>query len=129
MEGDAVFALGADRALASPEVLFDALDAAFVAFKNRQRILQADDSCSCNTCRSVGNLDLKIARWPGRRHPRAPGRGRRAYIPLTEAALRWAGVDPDLAGLDVHTERCEHFGDVRCFVRGLDAGVAAATVA
>jgi len=46
--------------------------------------------------------------------------GRRAYILLTEAALRWAGLDPDLTGLDAHTERYEHFGDVRYFVRDLD---------
>ena len=48
------------------------------------------------------------------------GVGRRAYILLTEAALRWAGVDPDLAGLDAHTEHYEHFSDVRYFVRDLD---------
>jgi uncharacterized protein DUF2652 len=146
VEGDAVFALGADRALGSPHVLFDALDAAFVAFKNRQRTLEEDDSCSCRACRSVGNLDLKIVAHHGRflrqmvgdRSQAAGvnvilvhrllknGVGRRAYILLTEAALRWAGVDPDLAGLDAHTERYEHFGDVRCFVRDLDAGAVVA---
>ena len=44
--------------------------------------------------------------------------GRRAYILLTDAALRWAGVDPAPAGLIAHTERYEHFGEVRYFVRG-----------
>jgi hypothetical protein len=149
VEGDAVFALGADQALGSPEALLDALDAAFVAFKSRQRELEADDSCSCNACRSVGNLDLKIVAHHGRflrqmvgdRSQAAGvdvilahrllknGVGRRAYLLLTEAALRWAGVDPDLAGLTAHTERYEHFGDVRCFVRGLDAGAAVAVAA
>jgi hypothetical protein len=45
--------------------------------------------------------------------------GRRAYILLTEAALRWVGVDPAAAGLSAHTERYDHFGNVRCFVRDL----------
>ncbi len=42
---------------------------------------------------------------------------KRAYLLLTEAALRWVGIDaagPDLA---MHVERYEHLGDVRCFVR------------
>jgi len=140
VEGDAVFALAADRVLGPPATLLDVLEDAVAAFRNRQRELQADDSCSCNACRSVGNLDLKIVAHHGRflrqmvgdRSQAAGvnvvlahrllknGVGRRAYILLTEAALRWAGVDPDLAGLDAHTERYEHFGDVRYFVRDLD---------
>jgi hypothetical protein len=50
--------------------------------------------------------------------------GKRAYLLLTEAALRWAGVDPTRSGLVVHIERYEHFGDVHCFVRDLGTGVA-----
>ena len=113
---------------------------AVVAFRNRQHELLADESCGCNACRSVGSLDLKIVAHHGRFLRQTVGDrsqvagldvilahrllkngvGRRAYILLTEAALRWAGIDPDLAGLAVHTERYEHFGDVRCFVRDLD---------
>jgi len=52
--------------------------------------------------------------------------GKPAYILLTEAALRWAGVDPEEAGLLPHTERYEHFGEVRCFVRDLGEDVARA---
>jgi hypothetical protein len=140
VEGDAVFALGPDRVLAPPATLLDVLDDAFVAFKGRQRELQADESCSCHACRSVGSLDLKIVAHHGRflrqmvgDRSQAAGvnvllahrllknglEGRRAYLLLTEAALRWAGVDPTRAGLVAHTERYEHFGDVRCFVKPL----------
>jgi hypothetical protein len=38
---------------------------------------------------------------------------------LTEAALRWIGIDPARAGLVAHTERYDYLGDVRCFVRDL----------
>jgi hypothetical protein len=48
-------------------------------------------------------------------------RGGRAYLLLTEAALRWTGLEPSRAGLTTHTERCEHLGAVRCFVRDLAA--------
>ncbi len=145
VEGDAVFALGADRVVGPPAILLDALDRAFAAFRNRQSELAADESCSCNACRNVGSLDLKIVAHHGRflrqmvgDRSQAAGMnvilahrllknglaGRRAYILLTEAALRWAGLNPTRAGLSAHTERYEHFGDVRYFVRELRTDVA-----
>jgi Protein of unknown function (DUF2652) len=140
VEGDAIFALGPDRALVPPAILLDVLEDAFVAFRNRQRELQADESCPCNVCRNIGNLDLKIVAHHGRFLRQMVGNrsqaagvsvvlahrllknglvGKRAYILLTEEALRWAGVNPTQTGLIAHTERYEHFGDVRYFVRDL----------
>jgi hypothetical protein len=52
--------------------------------------------------------------------------GKGAYLLLTEAALRWIGVDPARAGLVAHTERYEHLGDIQCFVRDLAAEPVAA---
>lgn len=60
VEGDAVFALGPDRTLVPRANLLDALEQAFVAFRTRQRELQADESCSCRVCANVSLLDLKI---------------------------------------------------------------------
>jgi hypothetical protein len=141
VEGDAVFALGPDAVLGPPAGLLDVLDGAFGAFRARQRELEADDSCDCKACRSVGSLDLKIVAHHGRFLRQMVGDrsqvagvdvilthrllkngllDKRAYLLLTEAALRWADVDPTRAGLAPHTERYEHFGDVRCFVRDLD---------
>jgi len=143
VEGDAVFALGPDRALVPPAILLDVLDDAFVAFKNRQRELQADETCSCKACGNVSSLDLKIVAHHGRfLRQMVGGRGqvagadvilahrlvkngvrRRAYLLLTEAALRWVGLDPTLAGLVAHNERYEHLGDVRYFVRDLGSPI------
>src|SRR5882672_5376475 len=47
VEGDAVFALGADAAVVPPAKLLDVLDEAFAAFRARRGELAADDSCSC----------------------------------------------------------------------------------
>jgi Protein of unknown function (DUF2652) len=139
VEGDAVFALGPDRALATPAALLPVLEDAFAAFKHRQRALEADDECQCAACRNVGKLDLKLVAHHGRflrqmvgdRSQAAgasvllvhrllknelPGR---AYILLTDAALRWAGLTPSRTGLAPHTERYEHFGDVLCYVKEL----------
>jgi hypothetical protein len=143
VEGDAVFALGSDRAMAPPAILLEVLKDAFTAFRMRQRELAADERCSCRACRSVGNLDLKIVAHHGQFLRQMVGDrsqaagvnvvlvhrllkndwpGSRAYILLTDAALRWMGVNPQEAMLSPHTERYEHFGDVRYFVKDLGGG-------
>lgn len=140
VEGDAIFALGPEGAVVPPARLLDVLDDAFVAFKDRQREMQADDSCSCAACRNVGNLNLKIVAHHGRfvrqrvgDHGQVAGvdviiahrllknglARRRAYLLLTESALRWLGLDRARAKLTAHVERYEHLGNVRCFVRDL----------
>jgi hypothetical protein len=138
VEGDAVFALGPDRVLAPRANLLDVLDHAFVAFRQRQRELQADESCGCNACRNVGRLDLKIVAHHGRfLRQLVGGRGqvagadvilahrllkngvaqKRGYLLLTQAALEWIGIEAAGPGLAGHVERYEHLGDVRYFVR------------
>ena len=137
VEGDAVFALGPDRALVPPAGLLDVLDEAFVAFRTRRREMQADETCDCRVCRNIGSLDLKIVAHHGRflrqlvggrgqvagadviltHQLLKNGIGKRAYLLLTESALRWLGVDAARPGLAMHVERYEHLGDVRCFVR------------
>jgi hypothetical protein len=142
VEGDAVFALGADGALLPPARLLSVLDSAFAAFKAAQRELAADESCGCGACRTVESLDLKIIAHHGRflRHAvggRAQVAGvdvilahrllkngvttERAYALLTEALLGWLGLDPIELGLIGRVESYEHLGDIRCFVRRLDA--------
>ena len=139
VEGDAVFALGPDHMLVPRAKLLTALDEAFVAFKNRQRQMQADETCSCNTCQSIGSLDLKIVVHHGRFLRQLVGGrgqvagadvilahqllkndlGKRAYLLLTEAALRWFGLDAMRSDLAVHVARYAYLWDVRCFVREL----------
>ena len=142
VEGDAVFALGPDGALAAPSRLLEVFEAAFGAFKTVQRELAADESCSCGACRSVESLDLKIVAHRGRFLRHAVGgrsqvagpdvilahrllkngvTGSRAYVLLTDTVLGWLGLDPVELGLALRVESYEHLGDVRCFVRPLDA--------
>ena len=142
VEGDAVFALGADGALLPPARLLDVFDEAFTAFKTLQRELAADESCACGACSSVESLDLKIVAHHGRflrhavgGHSQVAGpdvilahrllkngvTASRAYVLLTGAMLEWLGVDANALGLDARVESYEHLGDVRCFVRTLDA--------
>jgi hypothetical protein len=141
VEGDAVFALGPDGTLLPPTRLLDTVDAALLAFKTAQRELAADESCSCGACRSVERLDLKIVAHRGRflRHL-VGGRDQvagvdvilahrllkngvtsRAYVLVTDAVLGWLGLDPTESGFVARVESYEHLGDVRCFVRTLEA--------
>jgi len=143
VEGDAVFALGPDGVVTPPALLWDVLRGAVVAFKTRQREMADDQSCSCHACRSVSNLSLKIVAHHGRFLRHAVG-GREqvagtdvilahrllknhlvetpCYLLLTEAALRWVGMDSGREGLMAHTEHYDYLGDVRCFVKDLGAG-------
>jgi len=43
--------------------------------------------------------------------------------------LEWLGVDANALGLDARVESYEHLGDVRCFVRALDAAANAEALA
>jgi len=142
VEGDAVFAVGPDDTLPVPSRFLDVLDSAFAAFKKLQGELAADESCACGACRSIDKLDLKVIAHRGRflRHA-VGGRAQiagvdvvlahrllkngvttpRAYLLLTDAVLQWLGLDPSDIGLTARVESYEHLGDVRCFVRPLDA--------
>ena len=137
LEGDAVFALGLDGTVVPPATLLDVLPTVFAGFRNRQREMQADESCSCNACRSIWRLSLKIichygtfVRQTVGDRVQAAGRDvilahrllknrvprKTDYVLLTRPAVRYMDVDPVRAGLFAHLERYEHFGDVECFV-------------
>jgi len=142
VEGDAVFALGPDGVVMPPASLLGVFQSAVAAFKTRQREMAADESCSCQACRGVSNLNLKIVAHHGRFLRHAVGGQEQVggtdvilahrllknrlieppcYLLLTDAALRWVGMDGSCAGLVAHTEHYDHLGDVRCFVKDLGA--------
>jgi hypothetical protein len=146
VEGDAVFALGLDGTLDPPATLIDVLSAGFTGFRTRQQKLQADESCSCNACRSVRRLRLKVICHHGTfLRQTVGGRVQAAgsdvilahcllknglgkgseYTLLTRPALHALGVDPAASRWSAHVEHHEHFGDVECFVGDM-ARVAAA---
>jgi hypothetical protein len=137
IEGDAVFAVGADGNVLPPARLLEILQAAFAGFREKQLELAADDSCSCTACRSVDRLRLKaIGHYGEFLELTIGGRAQVAgadvilahrllkngvprhgdYTILTRAALEYMRVDPEHLGLVPHSETYDHFGDIECFV-------------
>jgi hypothetical protein len=137
IEGDAVFALGLHGTVVPPSALFGVFRAGLASFRDLQREMQRDDSCSCNACQSIGRLRLKIIGHYGTflrqtvgGHAQVAGKDvilahcllknhvprRMDYALLTRPALRYMGIDPTRAGLASHVERYEHFGEVEYYV-------------
>ena len=141
LEGDAVFALGPDSGLPPGTSLLGLLRGAYLVFRQRQQDMQADSSCSCRACSNVGMLGLKMVVHHGRFvRQSVDGRSRvagpdvilahrllknevkgQAYILVTEAAQGRLGLDPLVPGARPLTARYPHFGEVTCFVLGLDS--------
>jgi hypothetical protein len=138
LEGDAVFALGPDRAVGDEHVLPVLLDA-FAAFKTEQKRLADDHGCACGACRGVPALDLKLVTHHGRFVRQTVGGrsrvagpdvilvhrllknpvGATAYLLLTLPALDRVGAHRVLADGRRLVVRYAHFGDVPCFVADL----------
>jgi len=140
IEGDAVFALGVHGQVLPPSSLLEVMQAGFAGFREKQRQLAADDSCTCNACGNVGRLRLKaIGHYGSFLAQTVGGRAQTAgpdvilahrllkngvrpdshYALLTRPALTYMDVDPTRLGLTAHRERYEYFGDVECFVGDL----------
>ncbi len=140
IEGDAVFATGPDGKVLPPASLRAILRDAFAGFQAKQRELAADESCNCRCCRGVDKLRLKAIGHYGPFVEHTIG-GRpqitgpavilahrmlkngvtkpTQYTLLTRPALDYMDVDPAHFGMQPHTERYEHFGDVECYVDDL----------
>jgi hypothetical protein len=142
LEGDAVFALGPDRAVPDGTALPSLMGTAFGAFAAERGRLAGDDGCACRACRDTARLSLKLIAHYGRfvrqlvgGRPRVTGPdvilahrllknpvGAGAYLLLTEPALARAGVDPVARGMRRHVVSYPHLGEVPCFVGDLEPG-------
>ncbi|MBI2217352.1 MAG: DUF2652 domain-containing protein [Candidatus Rokubacteria bacterium] len=139
LEGDAVFAIGSDRVVPDGSVLPRVVVDAFTTFKDEQRQMARDETCSCGACRAVPDLDLKVVAHHGRFVRQTVGGRSRvagpdvilvhrllknpvgggAYLLLTASALERIGPHPVLAGTRHLVARYAHFGDVLCAVADL----------
>ena len=143
-EGDAAFLFVEDGRADGP-LLFDAVEASYVAFRRRLRSIDQATSCECNSCRLAPRLDLKPfvhhgsyvrTRIAGRDelagsdvilvHRLLKGEGARAargngFALFTAAAVDALGLDAEALGLVPANESIEHLGTVTTFTLDLES--------
>src|SRR6266545_3074228 len=127
--------------LAPPLEIQELEGEAFLAFKDEQRRLAADDGCSCRACRGIDGLDLKFVTHHGRFIRQVVGGRSRvagpdvilvhrllknsvdaaAYLLLTAAALERIGGGAITGGMRRHLVSYPHLGEVHCFVADLES--------
>jgi carbon monoxide dehydrogenase subunit G len=133
IEGDAVFAFLFDRALSKSGTLLDLLEGTYVGFREKQRAMQLNTTCTCNACRAIPTLALKLVAHHGSFLVQTVG-GRRqlagadvivahrllknsvpgqSYLLLSDAALARTGLEPAACSLVPHADTYEHLGEVR----------------
>ncbi|PYN18140.1 MAG: hypothetical protein DME05_01965 [Candidatus Rokuibacteriota bacterium] len=140
LEGDAVFALGPDRAARSDAELIESFGRALVAFRRRQVEISLDESCRCRACAGVLALRLKLIVHHGSFvRQSVAGRSRVAgpdvilahrllkndvepatYVLFTGTAVQRIGIDPAATGMRPYTGAYAYFGEVDGFVVALD---------
>ncbi len=143
-EGDAAF-LWVEDGRADGSLLFDAIEASYLAFRRRLRSIDQATSCDCNSCRLAPRLDLKLfvhhgsyvrSRIAGRDELAGPDviRAHRLLKGAGAAAARGNGVAlftaPAVAALEIDgvglgmveaEESIEHLGTVATYSLDLEA--------
>ena len=141
LEGDAVFA-HMPAAQVDPPLLFDTIEATYIAFRRRLRDVVHGTTCDCNACVLIPSLDLKFFVHSGSYVVRTIGRtqeltgsdvvlvhrllkgsardvvGNDAYLVLTRRALDAIGGDAEALGLTEHVEHLD-VGDTAVFIENL----------
>jgi uncharacterized protein YndB with AHSA1/START domain len=144
LEGDAAFVY-VPTPTVDCSLLQDTIEAAYCKFRQRLRDIRQASTCECDACRQIPTLDLKfiihhgqIAKQAISGHEELIGRDvilihrllknnaeeklkRRAYALYTDAVVNTGGLDPQKQGLIDHHEIIDIIGDVRCWLRDLEA--------
>lgn len=144
LEGDAAFAyVVTDKVDGS--LLQDTIEGAYFAFRRRVRDIRQASSCECDACRRIPTLDLKFVvhhgvvakqKMAGRdelvgrdvilihrllKNAASEKLGGHAYALYTDQCVKAMGVDPVAQSFAGHTETIDVIGEVRVWVKDLEA--------
>jgi uncharacterized protein YndB with AHSA1/START domain len=145
LEGDAAFVYAITETVDGPQ-LQDTVERCYFAFRRRLRDIGQASMCECNACILVPHLDLKVVAHHGRivrqrvasweelvgsdiivvhrllKNHVEEAIGVSAYAAYTAACVAAMGIDdPVAAGFTEHVEPFEGVGDIRMWVRDLEA--------
>jgi uncharacterized protein YndB with AHSA1/START domain len=136
VQGDAILAHARSRNVSAGQYVIDVIEALYCAFAGALENMIHNTTCTCNACRNMANLDLKLLvhfgpyaeqSIAGRTELGGPevilvhrlmknsvvaATGIRAYAALTEQAAAAIGLPEFFAQARAHTEQTEDFGAV-----------------
>jgi uncharacterized protein YndB with AHSA1/START domain len=143
-EGDAAFVYAVSEKVDGSQVQ-DAIESAYFKFRRRLRDVKQASACECKACSAMSDLDFKFVVHHGEMvKQRMGGReelagrdvilvhrllknavsekvGRRAYALYSDACIQVMGIEPAAQGLIEYHETIDIIGDVKLWLRDLEA--------
>ena len=143
-EGDAAFVY-AVTAKVDGSMLQDTIESAYFKFRRRLRDIKQASACECKACAAMGDLDFKFVAHHGEMVKQKMGGreelagrdvilvhrllkntvsekvGGRAYALYSDACVQTVGIDPSAHGLVEHHETIDIIGDIKLWLRDLEA--------
>ncbi len=143
LAGDAVISYGLRENFFQGQTLIEKIEVTYVAFRKTIERLVLNNTCRCNACANISNLDLKFFIHFGTfgiqrisDHDELVGSdvnlihrllknsvtqetGIQAYSLFTEAAIRQLGVEELVEEMTAHAETYEHLGEVTVWVQDM----------
>ena len=143
-EGDAAFVYAATEKV-DGSMLQDSIESAYFKFRRRVRDIKQASVCECKACVAMGDLDFKFVVHHGEMVKQKMGGreelagrdvilvhrllkntvsgkvGNRAYALYSDACIQAMGIDPVAQELTEHRETIDVIGDVKVWLRDLEA--------
>ena len=143
-EGDAAFVYAATEKV-DGSMLQDSIESAYFKFRRRVRDIKQALVCECKACVAMADLDFKFVVHHGEMVKQKMGGreelagrdvilvhrllkntvsekvGNRAYALYSDACIETMGIDPAAQGLTEHRETIDIIGDVKVWLRDLEA--------
>jgi uncharacterized protein YndB with AHSA1/START domain len=143
LAGDAVISYGLRESFFQGQTIIEKIEDTYVAFRKTIERLVLNNSCQCNACANISNLDLKFFIHFGTfglqrisDHDELVGSdinllhrllknsvtektGVRAYALFTEAAIQQLGGKDLADGMTPHNETYEYLGEVKVWVQDM----------
>ncbi len=143
LAGDAVISYGLQESFFQSQTLVEKIEDTYVAFRKTIERLVLNNTCHCNACANISNLDLKFFVHFGTfgiqriaDHDELVGSdinllhrllknsvtektSIRAYALFSEAAVQQLGLESLTDGMTAHSETYEHLGQVQVWVQDM----------
>lgn len=143
LAGDAVISYGLRESFFQGQTLIEKIEDTYVAFRKTIERLVLNNTCRCNACANISNLDLKFFIHYGAfgiqrlsvhdeligsdvnllhrllKNSITEKTGIRAYALFSEVAIRQLGVEELVEGMTPHAETYEHLGEVKVWVQDM----------